>query len=143
VNLAGPVAEVQTQFMATRPDPDPRDTIAVLFRFDNGVSGLLGAVRPSPFYWRVHAFGDEGSVEALGETQLVVRRQGGKAELRDFAARDSLLAEFDSFADAVEGRATYPITSDEMVATIGAFEAIARSIEIRAPVRISSLQNAF
>jgi predicted dehydrogenase len=139
VNLAGSVAEVQAQFIATVPDPDPRDTISVLFRFENAVSGFLGAVRPSPFYWRVHAFGDEGSAEALGETQLVLRGHAGKVDVRDFAARDSLLAEFDAFADAVAARAPYPITPGEMVATIGAFEAITRSIETRAPVRLSAL----
>ncbi|MGZ5118321.1 MAG: Gfo/Idh/MocA family protein [Burkholderiales bacterium] len=139
VNLAGPVAEVQTQFISTKPDPDPRDTISVLFCFENGVSGLLGAVRASPFYWRVHVFGDEGSAEALGETQLVVRYGGGKTEVRDFPARDSLLAEFDAFADAVSGRATYPITTAEMVDTIGAFEAITHSIATHAPVRLSTL----
>jgi predicted dehydrogenase len=139
VNLAGPVAEVQAQFISTKPDPDPRDTISVLFRFENDISGLLGAVRASPFYWRVHVFGDEGSVEALGETQLVVRRRGGKTEVRDLPPRDSLLAEFDAFADAVSGHAPYPITPAEMVDTIGAFEAITRSLATKAPVSVSGL----
>jgi predicted dehydrogenase len=139
VNLAGPIAEVQTQFISTKADPDPRDTIAALFRFDSGVSGLLGAVRASPFYWRIHVFGDEASAEALGETQLVVRQRGGKTDIRDFPPRDSLRAEFDAFADAVSGRAPYPITPAEMVDTIGAFEAITRSIETHAPVRVSTL----
>lgn len=139
VNVAGPVAEVQAQFISSKPSPDPRDTISVLFRFDSDVSGLLGAVRASPFYWRVHVFGDQGSVEALGETQLVVRRRGGKTEVQDFPPRDSLLAEFDAFADAVSGAAPYPITPSEMVDTIGAFEAITRSLETRSPVRVSTL----
>lgn len=139
VSLAGPVAEVQTQFISTRPDPDPRDTISVLLRFESGVSGFLGAVRASPFYWRVHVFGDEGSAEALGETQLILRSRRGKTEMRDFTARDSLLAEFDAFADAIAGRAPYPITPAEMVDTIGAFEAITQSIAKRAPVRVSDL----
>ena len=139
VSLAGGISDVQAQFVSVRPDPDPRDTISVLFRFDNGVSGFLGAVRASPFYWRVHVFGDEASAEALGETQLVIRRRGGKTEVRDFPARDSLLAEFDAFADAVAGRASYPITPREMIDTIGAFEAITRSIESGKPVRVATL----
>jgi predicted dehydrogenase len=139
VNAAGAVDEVQAQFISTKPSPDPRDTISVLLRFENGISGLLGAVRASPFYWRVHVFGDRGSVEALGETQIKVHTSGGKTEVRDFPARDSLLSEFDAFADAVEGRAAYPITPAEMVNTIGAFEAITRSIASSAPVRVSSL----
>ena len=139
VNAVGPVAEVQAQFISTKPSPDPRDTISALFRFESGVSGLLGAVRASPFYWRVHVFGDEGSVEALGETQLVVRSRGGKTEVRDFPARDSLLAEFDAFADAAAGRAPYPITPAEMVDTIGAFEAVNLSLATHERVRVSAL----
>src|SRR4029079_3689790 len=58
VNLGGPVSRVQAQFMSKRGGHDPRDTVSALFRFENGVSGFLGAVRASPFYWRVHVFGD-------------------------------------------------------------------------------------
>ena len=139
VNVAGPVSEVQAQFVSHKPSPDPLDTISVLFRFENGVSGLLGAVRASPFYWRVHVFGDQGSVEAIGETRVIVRLRGGKTDVRDFPARDSLLAEFDAFADAVSGGASYPITPAEMVDTIGAFEAITRSLESGTPVRVAEL----
>jgi predicted dehydrogenase len=139
VNLAGPVADVQAQFMTMRPDPDPRDTISALFRFENGLSGFLGAVRASPFYWRVHVFGDAGSAEAIGETRLVVRGRGGQTEVRDFAPRDSLLAEFEAFADAVAGRRPYPITPAEIVDTIGALEAVNRSIETGSRIRVADL----
>jgi predicted dehydrogenase len=134
VNAAGPVASIDAQFVSTRGGHDPRDTISALFRFANGVSGFLGAVRPSPFYWRVHAFGDEGSVEALGETQVVIRTKGGRMEVREFPNVDSLLAEFDAFADAVAGRAPYPITPQEMVGVIAAFQGVIDSIESGKPV---------
>jgi predicted dehydrogenase len=113
--------------------------VSVLFRFENGISGFLGAVRASPFYWRIHVFGDNASAEALGETQVIVRHGGGKTDVQDFPKLDSLLAEFDAFADAVSGAAPYPITPAEMVDTIGAFEAITRSIETHAPVQLSTL----
>ena len=128
-SLFGPVQDVYSQFMSRRAGHDPRDTIAVLFKFVNGVSGFLGAVRPSPVYWRVHVFGDTGSAEALGESELVVRTQGGKIERFKYPAEDSLKAEFDAFADAVAGEAPYPIGMEEMVHTIAAFDAIVRSIE--------------
>ena len=137
VSMAGPAAEVSAQFASTRGGHDPRDTIAVLFRFKNGMSGTLGAVRPSPFYWRVHAFGDKGSAEALGETQTVVRCSGMPVECRTYPAIDSIRAEFDAFATAVAGGAPYPITPAEMTATIAAFEAIVASIASGKPVGIA------
>jgi predicted dehydrogenase len=137
ISIAGPAAEVSAQFASMQGGHDPRDTISVLFRFRNGMSGTLGAVRPSPFYWRVHAFGDKGSAEALGETETVVRCSGAPIERKVHAAVDSLRAEFDAFGEAVAGRAPYPITPAEMTATIAAFEAIIVSIATGKPVQIS------
>jgi predicted dehydrogenase len=136
VGLGGAVAEVKAQVVSFRSGHDPRDAASVMFRFANGLSGYFGLVRASPFYWRVHVFGDEGSVEAIGETDVVVRTRGGKVDRREFQKVDSLLAEMDAFADAVAGRAPYPITPAEMVNTIAAFEAIIQSMDTKLPVSI-------
>jgi len=93
-------------------------------------------VRASPIYWRVHVFGDEGSAEALGETQLVLRTRGGKVEVRDFPKVDSIRAELDAFAEAVEARAPYPIRPKEIVDVVAAFEAIIASMATKKPVAI-------
>jgi hypothetical protein len=50
-----------------------------------------------------------------------------------------LLVELEAFADAVEKRAAYPIPQQQMIDTIGAFEAITRSLEAGAPVRVADL----
>ena len=107
-----------------------------MFRFASNISGYFGLVRASPIYWRGHVFGDEGSVESLGEAEVVVRSRGGKTDRREFPKVDSIVAEMDAFADAVGGRAPYPITPVEMVNTIAAFEAIIQSIETGRPVAI-------
>lgn len=136
-SIAGPAAEINARITGFRSGPDPRDTVSAMFRFANNMSGFLGAVRSSPLYWRVHVFGDEGSAESLGETEIIVRTKGGKVERREFEKIDSLLAEFDAFADAIDGRTPYPISPDEMVNTIAAFEGIVTSAETGAPVKIS------
>ena len=136
VALGGPVSGVSAQVVTHRTGHDPRDAASVVFRFANGLSGYFGLVRASPVYWRVHVFGDEGSVEALGETDIVVRTRGGKIERREFPKIDSLRAEIDAFADAATGHAPYPITPKEMVDTIAAFEAVIQSMETGKPVSI-------
>lgn len=136
VSVGGPLSEVNARVITHRPGRDPRDTASVMFRFANNLSGFFGAVRASPFYWRMHVFGDEGSVEALGETEVVARMRGGKVERREFGKIDSIRTEIDAFADAATGRSPYPITPAEMVDTIAAFEAIIRSMDTGAPVRI-------
>jgi len=135
VSVAGPVSEVSARLTTHRSGKDPRDTIGVNFEFASDLTGYFGAVRASPVYWRVHVFGDEGSAEALGETQVVLRSRGGRVEVRDFPKVDSLLAEIDAFADAVEGRAPYPVPPKEMVDVVAAFEAITESMRVGRPVR--------
>jgi predicted dehydrogenase len=135
--LAGPAREVTAQFVSTKPSPDPLDTVSALFEFENGMTGTLGAVRATPIYWRVHVFGDAGSAEALGETELVLRLKGRQTETRRYETIDSIRAELEAFADAATGRAPYPITPEEMITTVATFEAVIESIARGAAVRLT------
>jgi predicted dehydrogenase len=137
IGLAGPVRRVNAQLISRKPQPDPLDTVSVLFEFQNRISGTLAAVRATPFYWRVHVFGDKGSAEALGETGLVLHLAGAQPRAAHFEPVDSLSAEFDAFADAVAGRAPYPIPTSHMVNTVAAFEAVIKSIESGAVVTLN------
>jgi predicted dehydrogenase len=136
VSVGGPMSEVNARVVTHRTGRDPRDAASVMFRFASNVTGYFGLVRASPIYWRVHVFGDEGSVEALGETEVVMRARGGKVERREFPKVDSIRAEIDAFADAASGGSPYPITPAEMVNTIAAFEAVIQSMETGKPVSI-------
>ncbi len=130
VSYAGPARRVHAQVLSLQPQPSPLDTVTVLFEFERGLSGTLAAIRSTPFYWRIHVFGNEGSAEALGETELVVRLNGKAPQRFTYEPVDSLAAEFEAFADAVAGRATYPISGEEMIATIAAFEAVVASVKV-------------
>jgi len=124
VSLAGPVKRVQGQLIERKPPPAPHDTASALIEFESGASGLLATVRATPFYWRVHAFGTNGNAEVLGETEIVVRRSGKPYERRELPPADSLRGELEAFADAVTGRAPFPVTTAEMLRTVAAFEAV-------------------
>lgn len=128
VALAGPVRRVQAQLLAKKPPPDPLDTIAALLEFESGASGTLAAVRSTPLYWRVHAFSRHASAEALGRTELVLRRSGAEPQRLTFAPVDSVRANLDAFADAVAGTAPYPIPPAEIFATVAAFAAITAAV---------------
>jgi predicted dehydrogenase len=137
VNLIGPLKRVHGQLIVRKPQPDPHDTVSVILEFQNRVSGFLGSVRASPFYWRVHVFGRSGSAEAIGENELVVRLPGGKIERSTFEKVDTLRAEFEAFADAVEGRAPYPITMAQMVDVVAGFEAIIEALDTNGTVLVN------
>ena len=54
--------------------------------------------------------------------------RGGKIV---FDTDDSLRAELEAFADAAEGIAPYPITPEQILATVGAFEATVNALQDR------------
>jgi predicted dehydrogenase len=139
VSYAGPARYVHAKVLSLQPQPNPLDTITVMFEFERAgqrMSGTLAAIRSTPFYWRIHVFGSAGSAEALGENELVVRLNGKPPQRTTYDPVDSLAAEFDAFADAVAGRAAYPISGDEMIATIAAFEAVVASAQSRAAISL-------
>jgi predicted dehydrogenase len=128
VHVMGPVGSVTAQLVSRKAPPDPTDMLSAMFRFRSGATGLFATLRSTPDYRRVHVFGRAGSAEALGDTELVVRRSGKPVQQFRFTRVDTLRFELEAFADAVEGRAPYPITTAEMLDTIGAFEALVTSV---------------
>ena len=124
VALAGPVRRVEALLLSHKPPPDPLDSLSALLEFTSGISGTLAMVRSTPGYFRLHAFGREASAEALFRTDLIVRRSGKEPQHLSLPPVDSVRTNLEAFADAVAGRAPYPIPTSDMLATVAAFEAI-------------------
>jgi len=127
VALAGPVLRVQALLLTHKPPPDPHDSLSALLEFTSGISGTLAMVRSTPAYFRLHAFGRNASAEVLGRTELVLRRSDAETQNLTFAPVDSVRVNLEAFADAVAGVSPYPIPTSEMLATIAAFDAIAKA----------------
>jgi predicted dehydrogenase len=135
VAMAGPVRRVQALLLSHKAPPDPLDSLSVLLEFSSGIGGTLAAVRSTPMYLRVHAFGRDASAEALGRTGLVLRRSGTEPQRLSFPPVDSARVNLEAFADAVAGRAPYPIPMSEMLDTVAAFEAIAEAAKSDGRIR--------
>lgn len=128
INLLGPVARVRTQLVQWEQGPRPLDSLTVMLQFRNGITGTLAMIRQTPVFWRVHVFGEAGSIESIDETEL--RGRGPGVMSRSFAPVDTLGLELASFAEAVSGRAAYPVPYSEMIATVAAFEAVVESVRL-------------
>ncbi len=137
-HLLGPVRRVRAQRLLRKPEPAPLDTVAALYEFANGSSGVLATVRATPFYWRIHVFGTAGSAEVLGENAIFLHRSGARPQAITLEPADSLLAELEAFADAIRGRAPFPITHAQMLDTTAAFEATLRALETGQPVEVNA-----
>ena len=138
VNLVGPISYVDARSISKKPPPDPRDVIAVLCEFASGATGVMATVRAAPPFWRCHVFGTNGSAEARGEDTLIVAKIGGAPEERTYPHVDLLRVLLEAFADAVEGKAPFPVKPEQMLNVIGAFEATITSLDKGAPVKLSS-----
>ena len=137
-HLLGPVRRVRAQTLTRKPGPAPLDTVSAMYEFANGASGVLATIRATPFYWRIHVFGTTGSAEVLGETSIVIHRANARPQAISLEPADSLLAELEAFADAIRGRAPFPITHAQMLDTTAAFEATLRAIETGEPVEVNA-----
>ena len=84
----------------------------------------MGTVRAGHMYWRVHAFGTNGWAEAQGEDQLCLAAMGRSPELRKLPHADSLFEAVETFAGAITSGTAFPIVPEQMLDTIGAFEAV-------------------
>jgi predicted dehydrogenase len=137
INLGGPMRSIDAKLYEQKPPPDPRDSLAVLAQFASGATGTMATVRAAPNIWRVHVFGSKGMAEARDEDQLTVSMIGGPPpQTHTHEHVDSLKVLAESFADAVEGRGPFLVSPDEMLALIGAFEAIVTSLKIGGPVQV-------
>lgn len=145
LNMLGPVSEVFAQTAKRVLTWESGDVVSVQLRFESGATGYLSAILVTPLFLRYQVFGSEAWVEARnpthpdtpGESFLTVCRAGGSPETRQFEWVDSVLANFDSFADSITGEAAYGFSSGQKLHNIEIFEAICKSIATGAPARVS------
>jgi predicted dehydrogenase len=129
LNVIGPIRRLRGQLTVIKPPPVPRDVALLMIEFESGVSGMMATVRASPFYWRVHVFGDKGSVESLTEHELLVHRPNAAPERRTYEPVDALRHELEVFADAIDGYRAFPVSDEDMLRTVATFEAAVKALE--------------
>ena len=118
---------------------DWEDSVFVLLRFAAGMTAYLGTSLATPLNSRMQIFGSEGWAEAIGPRDfkdyvhaslrtVSVRVADGKSVTREFDTVDSVMLNFCAFADAIEGKASYPIPTCDMIHVPAVLEAITQSL---------------
>jgi predicted dehydrogenase len=128
VRIAGPVRRTHTQFLSLKPSPDPWDSLSVLLEFASGVGGTLTAVRSTPTYLRIHAFGRNGSAEAVSRNDIIIRKSGAEPIRLKLQGPDSVRVNLEHFANAIDRSAPYPVTPETILNVTNSFIAIADAI---------------
>jgi predicted dehydrogenase len=147
VQLFGEIDRVFAQACPVIPNAPFADSVNVLVRFRSGMTGYLGSSLSTTLNSRFQVFGSQGWVELRGPSEmheylrtslrsLSMRLNDGQADTREFDAVDSVKLNFEAFADAIEGKAPYPVPVDEMIHVVAVVEAVARSLETGQPVLV-------
>ncbi len=148
VALIGPASEAFAATTSRVAYPDNGDVVSALLRFQSGATGYLNAILVTPHYLCLTVFGSQAWVEVRNETHpdtpgpstLVLQHRDGRTETRRYEWVDTVRMNVETFARALEGGAPYPFTDAEKIGNIAVLEAICRSAQSGAPVRIGALQ---
>ena len=134
VHFVGPAKEVRARSASMIFDPPAEDFVTASIVFKSGAQATYTSLSITPFYGRFAVFGDAGWVEIISEANV----DRGKPTILtnvDFNGRrrvvyeatDTVTQNFEAWVDAVEGRAPYRFTHQELLENIRLFEAIVKS----------------
>jgi predicted dehydrogenase len=134
VSFAGPAGEVRAQTARMIFNPPAEDFVVAHVRFKSGVRATMTSLSVTPYYGRFTVFGDAGWVEIVNEANvdkgkptIFTRGDGKSRQTKIYEAVDTVRLNFEAWADAIDGRAPYRFTSDQLVANIRLFEALVQS----------------
>jgi predicted dehydrogenase len=133
-NLMGDVQSVEGIYR--QMNQGVQDTMAILYEFKTGATGLLSSPRPAPVFWRIHVFGSLGNVEARGPTDIHISMAGKPTESKAFENHNALQFQLEAFATAIIENKTYLISPKEIIRTVQAFEATCKSIDTHQKVNL-------
>ena len=135
VSMFGRAASVWATTASIAYEPPRIDTTAAHITFANGMSALLGTSIATPFYGRFTVYGDEGWIEGREFTnseddvpaELIVSDINGKQTVSQHKVINTVKANFEDWAQAVEEGTSYRIKPDEMLANMEIFMGVVES----------------
>lgn len=136
IELIGPVEALTASGSHMATDLDVCDTSSVTLRFAGGVSAHLSAIGVTSAFARLHFFGTRGWAEIRGASRFEFAPLEGEREVIEFPAFDTLKCQLESFAAAALGGVEFRVSTQNAIDGVAAVEAMARSAESGAPVRL-------
>ena len=128
--------------------PRLEDTTTVMLGLECGISATLYCSLVTAPAYRFAVYGTLGHVELATQatefrfTPVTQRPAAGRhlaapPEIISHKGFNALAAELEGFAAAINGERPYPITADEILHGVAAFEAIVQSAAIHQPVKVA------
>jgi predicted dehydrogenase len=131
IAVNGPADKVVAN-MRSLATADNNETLAIMINFKSGANAVITSMFGPPFSIRFAVFGNKGWAEIHDKSHpaapegwlLTTCKHGSKQQTVEYPGMSIVLANLEAFADAAAGRAAYPVTHEEMINNIAAFEAI-------------------
>jgi predicted dehydrogenase len=135
VSLAGTPSRVSAR-TASQIFPAPsEDFVSAEIDFSNGARGRITCLSTPPFYGRFTLIGDKGWVEVQEggnvdkgiPSSFVHCGPDGSRQTRHYDHSNTVRANFEAWADALESRALYRFSTEQLLGNIRILDAMSRS----------------
>ena len=135
ISLAGKPVRISAR-TASQIFPAPgEDFVSAEIDFADGTRGRITCLSTPPFYGRFTLFGDRGWVEVQEggnvdkgiPSSFVHSDADGTRTARHYDHANTVRLNFEAWADAIEGRAPYPFSPDQLLDNIRVLDAVTRS----------------
>jgi predicted dehydrogenase len=136
LHLAGPIAEVSARSARLVLDVPMDDTTMVTFGLASGAGASLVMVTATAPLFRIQVLGSKGRAEITGPDMLQVVPLVGAPRTQHWPDPEMERAELEAFADAIAGKAPYPVSESQLLNGVAAFEAVSAALAARAPVAL-------
>jgi predicted dehydrogenase len=148
IHLFGPIDEVYATSLRRTVRYDAEDTTSVMLGFRAGMSATLLCCIATAVSYRLAVYGSKGRAElvtpeaafhftATPEAMPAGRHIQPAPEIIEYRGFNALLAELEAFAAAIEGGPAYPISREEILHGVAAFESIVESAATHRPVKVA------
>ena len=111
---------------------------SVLMTMENGMHAYVGTSLATAWCFDYRVFGENGWAEIRNNPidEFTFRPREGDIETTKFGPDETVHAELEAFADAIDGKADYPVPVDEVVHGVAVFEAVIKSAQTNQWVEI-------
>ena len=130
IAVLGPIEAVQcTSKNNILRKLDIDDTTSVQLWFTSGATGYLSTLMATAPLWRLHLFGSNAWIQMNGPSEIISSFINENTKTKLFSDTNIERLELESFAQSILSNISYPISEEQVLNGVSAFEAISKSIK--------------
>ena len=130
ISVLGPIEAVQCiskNNVLRKLDID--DTTSVQLWFNCGATGYISTLMATAPLWRLHLFGANAWIQMNGPSEIISSFINQQTKTKLFSDTNIERLELESFAQSILSNISYPISEEQVLNGVSAFEAISKSIK--------------